>query len=107
MKITATTAAYISEWSQQRFVESMKSDDPDKSIDFLMFAKTDAGMEGWTKAGTAHITVEILDDDTIRSGMVDTLKEQRKTVLAEAQLKAMQIDEKIQSLLAIEYVGQS
>ena len=56
---------------------------------------------GWTKVGTAHITVTFDDDDEIIGNMVDALKAQKQKVQADAQVEINRIDERIQSLLAL------
>ena len=57
----------------------------------------------WLKVGTARITVEIADVDAFVDLQINALKEARQKVLADAQLKATEIDRQIQSLLAIEH----
>lgn len=47
--------------------------------------------------------VEIPDDFDPRPGIVEGMREQKQKLLAEAQMKANQIDEQIQQLLSIEY----
>jgi hypothetical protein len=49
------------------------------------------------------VVVEIPDGFDPVTGMVDSLRSQKKQVLAEAQLKANKLEQQIQSLLAIEY----
>lgn len=58
-------------------------------------------IEGWTKVGTAQITVTFDDDDEIIGNMVDALKAQKQKVQADAQVEINRIEERIQSLLAL------
>lgn len=103
-KATTTIDAWLTsiEWEQTEFAEAVKRGDQNRVVESLAFLSRDMTEAGWTKVGTAEITVTLVDDDAIRANLIDALKEQRKSVLAEAQAKAMRIDEKIQNLLAIE-----
>lgn len=53
--------------------------------------------------GEREVEVEVPDDFDPRPGMIDALKKQKTQVLAEAQRKATQIEERIQQLLCIEH----
>ena len=59
--------------------------------------------DGWVKVGTATVTVTFDDDNTITGNLIDSLKEKKAKTLADAQVEANAIEQKIQSLLAIEY----
>lgn len=71
---------------------------------FFDATETDAS---WIKVGTAEVVVTLDDDDTVRENLVDSLRKEKSKVLAEAQAKATQIEDRIQSLLAISWNGQS
>lgn len=107
MKIKTETIAYVTGHNQESFARAMLDKDYKLATDFMTFNDT-VGMEevGWVNVGKAHIVVDMAEDEVIRENAVLSLKEQRKTILAEAQMKAMAIDEKIQNLLAIEYSGE-
>ena len=59
--------------------------------------------DGWVKVGTATVTVTFDDDNAITGNLIDSLKATKEKTLADAQYEANQIEQKIQSLLAIEY----
>ena len=59
--------------------------------------------DGWVKIGTATVTVTFDDDNTITGNLIDSLKAKKAKTLADAQVEANAIEQKIQSLLAIEY----
>lgn len=105
MKITATTNVYMtgSEYGQERFVNAMRKGDGAEIIDATMLYSRP--VTDYVKVGTATVTLDVLDEDAIKLGFIDALKEKRKTVLAEAQREATRIDEQIQNLLAISYDG--
>jgi len=53
--------------------------------------------------GEREIEIDAPDDFDPRPGMVDSLRKQKAQVLADAQLKATQIEGRIQQLLCIEH----
>lgn len=53
-------------------------------------------------AASQIVTFEVPDDWDPRPGMVEALRAEKAELLAQAQLKASQIEERINSLLAIE-----
>jgi len=57
---------------------------------------------GFTLVGTARITLTLLDSDTITTNKISALKEEAKTIRAEATAKVTRIEGKIQQLLCIE-----
>lgn len=59
--------------------------------------------DGYVMVGHAEITVELIDRKTMTAGAVQSLRAEKSRVLAEAQREATRIEERIQSLLAIEY----
>lgn len=59
--------------------------------------------DGWVKVGTATVTVTFDDDNTITGNLIDLLKAKKSKTLADAQVEANAIEQKIQSLMAIEY----
>lgn len=50
-----------------------------------------------------EIEVDVPDDFDPRPGIVEGMREQKKRILSDAQIKANQIDEQIQQLLSITY----
>lgn len=70
--------------------------------EILPFA-TDMSEYGYVYLGDVEVTVAVPQVDA-RARMADMLRAERQRVLAEAQVKANEIDEKIQSLLALEHM---
>lgn len=110
--ITGALNAYVTEHSQESYVlalQALKTGEGDEKsvIDQLSFSCIDMSSCGWTKIGTAEIAVTFDDDDTVRENLVASLKAQKAEVLATAQAKATRIEERIQSLLAIEWDGKN
>lgn len=60
---------------------------------------------GYTYLGDVTVTVPVPQVD-VRQRMLDALRDEKQKLLAEAQVKANQIDEKIQSLLALEHKAE-
>lgn len=58
---------------------------------------------GYTKVGTAEITLTIFSADTMVANKVEALRAEKKKVQAEAAMRANEIDGQIQNLLAITY----
>ena len=56
--------------------------------------------------GKATVTFDVVDID-ISGIQIESLKKQKQQILAEAHVKAEQIEQQIQSLLAIEYQSES
>jgi hypothetical protein len=59
--------------------------------------------QGWTLAGEAEITVNLVDEQTLIDNKVSALREELKTVRAEAHKKSVEIEDMISQLLAITY----
>lgn len=59
--------------------------------------------EGLTYLGTASITIKIGSRDHLVDQKVTALRAERQSVLADAQVKALRIERKIQTLLAISH----
>lgn len=55
--------------------------------------------------GTQEMTLDIPQDVDVVGTQIATLREQKQKALAEGQRKANEIEEKIQSLLALEHVA--
>lgn len=104
MKIRVETNAYVTEYQREVFVDAMRAGDPERLANSLEYFTGDMSSI-WTHVGKAVVTVEIDQENDIRANMAKTLEAERDKVLAEAQAKAMELNAKIQSLLAIEYVA--
>ena len=97
--ITGTILAAINpDWLT---TDELMKKSPEDALGCLSLYKT--VLDGHTRVGTAQITVTIDDDKEIIGGMVDSLRAERKRVQANAEVALNRLDERIQSLLAIEY----
>lgn len=67
----------------------------------------DMGEHGWTKIGTAEITLHIIDRDTLVTNKIDALKAEAAKTRAEAVMRCNEIESQIQNLLAITYVPKA
>lgn len=59
--------------------------------------------DGYVFVGHAKIEIEFLPQKDVTASAVASLKKQKKKVLADAQAKATEIEQQIQSLLAITF----
>lgn len=100
--VTAETTAWLTGGYGP---ESLNGDHVDV-IGTLSYYQHDMTMRGWTKVGTATITVQIEDEEKIVENKIESLKAEKNSILAEAQMKATKIDGQIQNLLAITYVPE-
>lgn len=66
-----------------------------------------SGNENLVIVREEDIVLDVPDDFDPRPVMVDALREQKVAVMAEATKRATQIEQRIQSLLAIEYVQEA
>lgn len=57
--------------------------------------------QGYVQVGTAKVEIELMQRDEINNGAVVALRKQKAAVLARAQNEATEIEQRIQSLLAI------
>jgi hypothetical protein len=57
--------------------------------------------EGWTRVGTATITVELVDEEALVANKIDSLRHEITRVRADAHAKETHLAGKIQQLLAI------
>lgn len=110
--ITGTLNAYVTDYRMEKYLRELEAvkagkGDENQLINAIEFTLTDMSSEGWTKIGRAEITVTFDDDDTVRENLVASLKAQKAEVLATAQAEATRIEERIQSLLAIEWDGKN
>lgn len=97
--VTCTTKAWIPGHS------SIGPDDlqnPNK-LDQLSFTSADMQAAGWTYVGTATLEVEIPDVQALVESKVSALKNELANIRAEAEMKATQIQGRINDLLAISY----
>ena len=102
-KITATVKA----WLPGHCGPNDLSDTPERAIDALSFTSHDmTSISGWTLAGTATVTVDLVDDQALVDNKVASLREELKQTRVAASMKEADIELKIQKLLAIEYTPE-
>jgi redox-sensitive bicupin YhaK (pirin superfamily) len=72
--------------------------------DQLMYSTTDmAGVNGYIVVGKGTVTVELHSANDVAANQVAVLREQVKTVQAEAQLKVDRLEDQIRNLQALTY----
>ena len=99
--ITGTVPAYMNKWSS---IDELMEREPDSAIGSIYTGNT-CDLSTWIRIGSACVTVEIADEKEIKAGLVESLKEAKKKIQADAEKNITEIDAQIQSLLAIEYRG--
>ena len=104
MKFTGNISVWLSDpaYKGQQLKDALDRGDHDAAVDAFNISAADMSEYGWARAGTAQVTVDLLDDSAILAGTIASLRAQRKKILAEAHASATKIDGEIQSLLAIE-----
>lgn len=75
----------------------------------LNISDTDLGEDSYyTLIGEpVEVTLKLMKRDKVVDGVVANLKAEAQKVMADAQVKCNQIDEKIQSLLALPNLGEN
>jgi len=96
MKHTGTIGAWMTPYNMLT-AEQLR--DP-ACVKSLQFTPHDMAPE-WIKVGEAEITVTLGTDGEITAAAVDALRKEQQTVRADAEVKAMEIERRIQTLLAI------
>lgn len=56
----------------------------------------------WTRVGSAEVTITLDDGDKLIQQRVESLRARRESILQEANLQAAQINNELNSLLALE-----
>jgi hypothetical protein len=74
-----------------------------RAVSSMAYSDEDMLRAGWTLVGEAEINVALVDEDQIILNKVDSLRAEKNRIIADAQVKANDIEGKIQSLLAIEF----
>ena len=97
--ITATVNASV--FGGYATPDELIQQDPDQAVSRINL-QSDVP-DGWVKVGTATVTVTFDDDNTITGNLIDSLNAKKSKTLADAQVEANAIEQKIQSLMAIEY----
>lgn len=100
MKITFETKAWITEYNRKTPAELRT---PEGASSLFYSGDDHSGVgNGWTLAGTATITLDLVDDRVLVDNKVASLREQAANIRAEATGKAARIEGQIQQLLCIE-----
>jgi alkyl hydroperoxide reductase subunit AhpC len=74
------------------------------TIEGLSLTDLDMSHAGWTIVGTAEVKVSMIsDNDQLVANKVVALRAEAQKIRAEAEAKAVRIEDKIQQLLAITY----
>lgn len=107
MKAIATIGAWISEYRQEEFAQALHSGDATTLVSSIALSNNNMTGFGWTRVGTAEVTLEVEGEDVIRQNMVSALRAQQKEVQAKAQAEVVNLEQRVQDLLAIEYEAQS
>ena len=100
--ITATVPAWIGKYSLLGPHELRNGSD-EEIINALTFVNFDMTGCGYTVAGTAEVTVILVDPDTLITNKVGALRQELSRHRAEAHAKENAILEQINNLLAITY----
>lgn len=105
--IESDTIAYLpSHGSIARFTRDLKEGKLDDACDQIAFSLTpgmEVGANPWTRLGTAKITVEVACDEELIASAIRTLRTEQQNVRAAAEIRSREIEQQIQSLLAINY----
>jgi len=70
--------------------------------DCVLVFSSDMSEYGYTVLGTKKITLDVPQDVDINGAKIDNLKQQKKKLLAETEVKVNAIEDDIQKLLCIE-----
>lgn len=92
-----TTKAYLTSYHTPDEIT------PESAACALSFYNFSSTPDGYTLVGEADITVRVVDAQKIIANKVEALKTEKARVLAEAQMKATDIEANIQKLLAISF----
>lgn len=75
--------------------------DGSKCIGKLGYFNGDMTLSGWTQIGEADITLRLVSDDAMVANKVSALREEIKSVRAEAEATVTRLEGRVQQLLAI------
>jgi hypothetical protein len=97
-KITGTVKAFVHD--TYTTPDMLMRLEPTDALGRIMYYPKHLGE--WIECGVAEITVTMFDDDTVKDNLVANLKAEKQKILADAHVAATRIEDRIQSLLAIE-----
>lgn len=75
--------------------------DGSKAVGKLSYSDHDMTEQGWTKIGTAQITLDLIDDEQMVANKVVSLNAEIRKIRANSENAITELQAKIQSLLAI------
>lgn len=101
--VNGTTKAWLGKYSDLSVLKL----DAERIIDNVSLSASDMSPHGWTYVGEARVTIEIVDENTALNNRIASLKKEKQTIQAKAQMEANQIDEEIQQLLALGYTEEA
>lgn len=96
-----TVNVWLSSGMYTKPSELQKLDDKEL-FDLLFFQNSDMSSCGWTRVGTAEISITLNDCKTVTANQVAILQSQLKEMRAEHQQAQNRLTKRINSLLAIE-----
>ena len=96
-----TITATVTAWLTQHYTPKDLDCAPERAVEVLVYSPQEMTSCGWSRAGTATITVELSDD--LIDNKLEALREELKMARAEAQMKQQRIEQQISNLLALEY----
>ena len=95
--ITAEVPAYL--WSE--FYGPQDLQQSAAEVVSVLSLRDMRANQKYVLVGTANVTVELLDEDSIVANKIEALRAQKTQTLADAQAKATQIERQINELLAL------
>lgn len=96
-----TKAWWTSQAGVENFEDCMRRGDEQAALGTLIYTDGDMSQYGWVEAGTAYIQFEGLPPSEVINRLVAALRNQQSFVRAQAESQCRQMEERIQSLLAI------
>lgn len=102
--ITARTKAWFT--GDHVGPEDLKHD-PVHAVSSVSYYAGDMSKHGWSLVGVAEITLHVESEEVLIDNKVAALRQELTNVRAEAQLKATELEGRIQKLLAISYTPGS
>jgi alkylated DNA nucleotide flippase Atl1 len=106
MKFTGTIDAWITSEDDVSFkdiVDMAKSGDETRAVGEMAYCRLKMSGCGWTKVGTATITVEMMDETDVNSAQMDVLKAELQNIRADNQRRENAILDRISKLSALTY----
>lgn len=106
MKIETTQTAYVtSDYDMRRFMDDLSKGETQEAANRAVLAQHDMTDSGWTKVGTARVTIELPSIDDMQSAQLAALKAQLQKERAESQVRQNAILEAISKLTCLEWEG--